>query len=66
MSLAVVIYLVCGALAIFVAVRKERPLAPWVLMGILLGPVALLLALILPSHPTTDSRLPRGFRRRMR
>lgn len=66
MSLAVVIYLVCGALAIAVAVRKERPLVPWVVMGILLGPVALLLALILPSHPPVDRRRPPGWRGRMR
>ena len=67
MRLAPVIFLVCGALAIVVAVRKQRPLAPWIIMGLLLGPVALLLALILPSHPTTDPRRPgRWPGRRMR
>jgi len=45
------IWLACGAISAIVAAGKNRSAAGWFFGGVMLGPLGIVLALVLPSIP---------------
>lgn len=45
----VVVWIVCGVISAFVASNKGRSGCSWFALGVLLGPLGLILALVMPS-----------------
>ena len=52
----VTVWILCGAITAFVASNKGRSGCGWLLLGALLGPFGLILALVTPPHATNIER----------
>jgi len=52
----VTIWILCGAVSAFVASHKGRSGCGWFLLGALLGPFGLILALVIPSNAARIER----------
>ena len=58
MELLAILWVACGVISMLLAAKKERNGCGWFFVGVLLGPIGIVMSVVAPDNPNTVKTCP--------